>query len=405
MDRKKSLRIKRVRCILEAHGAVHLHYRRRGLLTREGTGFSGTRRASAGARLLGAPAQARPLSQRRSRHHEPLPARGGVRHRRRGGDRPRPRPLRALHRRAGEEVRQHHHGAHLPADPRQGAARRLPGRHRAGDPARDGCHQGVRALGQRGHRFRAGGDRRHGGRHRGPAVLRGHTPARQRAPQGRFGVHPPHPAALHPERGRAQDQADAALGEGAAGNRHPARHPAVPLRPAGADIGAKEDRAVLQRAPRCRDPGAGRCLHLRGAARLPPRRARRAGAGGVRHQGCAGAAAREMAGDLRRDRQPRGRGDDRHRRQVHGAEGRLQVAQRGAVPRRHRQQGARQARVDRGRGVRARGPGAIPRERARHPGARRLRRARLGGQDPRRPLCPHAAKCPTSASALACRWR
>ena len=188
-------------------------------------------------------------------------------------------------------------------------------------------------------------------------------------------------------------------------NRHPARHPAVPLRPAGADIGAKEDRAVLQRAPRGRDPGAGRRLHLRGAARLPPRRARRAGAGGVRHQGCAGAAAREMAGDLRRDRQPRGRGDDRHRRQVHGAEGRLQVAQRGAVPRRHRQQGARQARVDRGRGVRARGPGALPRERARHPGARRLRRARLGGQDPRRPLRAHAAMCPTSASASACRWR
>ena len=67
-------------------------------------------------------------------------------------------------------------------------------------------------------------------------------------PQGRFGVHPPDPAAVHPERGRAQDQADAALGEGAARNRHPARHPAVPLRPAGAGIGAKEDRAVLQRA-------------------------------------------------------------------------------------------------------------------------------------------------------------
>ncbi len=103
-------------------------------------------------------------------------------------------------------------------------------------------------------------------------------------PQGRFGVHPPDAAALHPERGRAQDQADAALGEGAARNRHPARHPAVPLRPAGADIGAKEDRAVLQRARRGRDPGARRRLHLRGAARLPPRRARRAGAGGLRHQ-------------------------------------------------------------------------------------------------------------------------
>ena len=36
---------------------------------------------------------------------------------------------------------------------------------------------------------------------------------------------------VHPERRRAQDQADAALGQGAALDRHPARHPAVPLRP------------------------------------------------------------------------------------------------------------------------------------------------------------------------------
>ena len=43
-------------------------------------------------------AQARPLSQRRSGHDEPDPARRGVRHRRRRRDRPRPRPLRALHR-------------------------------------------------------------------------------------------------------------------------------------------------------------------------------------------------------------------------------------------------------------------------------------------------------------------
>ena len=39
------------------------------------------------------------------------------------------------------------------------------------------------------------------------------------------------------------------------------------------------------------------------------------------------------------DRQPRGRGHDRDRRQVHGHEGRLQVADRGADARRHRQPG------------------------------------------------------------------
>jgi hypothetical protein len=42
--------------------------------------------------------EARPLHQRRSGHHEPVPARRGVRHRRRRRDRPRPRPLRALRR-------------------------------------------------------------------------------------------------------------------------------------------------------------------------------------------------------------------------------------------------------------------------------------------------------------------
>ena len=84
---------------LSGHDAVHLHHRRRGLLPRQGPGVGGARRPAAGARLSCAAAQARPLSERRSRHDEPLPARGGVRDRRRGGDRPRPRPLRALHRR------------------------------------------------------------------------------------------------------------------------------------------------------------------------------------------------------------------------------------------------------------------------------------------------------------------
>ncbi len=117
------------------------------------------------------------------------------------------------------------------------------------------------------------------------------------------------------------------------------------------------------------------------------------------------AQARQVAGHLGCHRQPRRRGDDRHRRQVHRAEGRLQVAQRGAVPRRHRQPREGEARVDRERGVRGRGPGALSGGRARHPGARRLRRAGLGGQDPGRPLRQRRARCPTSASASACRWR
>ena len=47
---------------------------------------------------------------------------------------------------------------------------------------------------------------------------------------------------------RAEDQADAALGQGAALDRHPARHPAVPHRPADPGGGAAQARAVLQRA-------------------------------------------------------------------------------------------------------------------------------------------------------------
>ena len=61
-------------------------------------------------------------------------------------------------------------------------------------------HQGVRAHRQRGLRLRAGRDRRHGRRHRGAAVLRGHPPARQR-PAARAGdLCPPDAAALHSRR-------------------------------------------------------------------------------------------------------------------------------------------------------------------------------------------------------------
>ena len=51
------------------------------------------------ARPQGRSAEARPVYQRRSRHDEPVSARRGLCHRRRRGDRSRPGPLRALHRR------------------------------------------------------------------------------------------------------------------------------------------------------------------------------------------------------------------------------------------------------------------------------------------------------------------
>ena len=102
---------------------------------------------------------------------------------------------------------------------------------------------------------------------------------------------------------------------------------------------------------------------------------------GIDAEDSAGAA--ELERHQRARAQPRGRGDHCHRRQVHRHEGRLQIADRGAVAWRHRQQGEGQSRLDRERGVRERGSGAVPRTRQRHPGARRFRPARRRGQDPR----------------------
>ena len=83
--------------------------------------------------------------------------------------------------RACDPRRQHHHRPHLSRHHHQGAARRLSRRDGPGHPARHQRHQGVRPRRQRGLRLRPRRDRRHGRRHRGPAVLRGDPPARQRA--------------------------------------------------------------------------------------------------------------------------------------------------------------------------------------------------------------------------------
>ena len=266
------------------HGAVHLHHRRRGLLPRQGSRIGGARRAAAGTRLSGAAAQARSLPQRRSGHDVALSARRGVRHRRRRRDRPRPWPLRALHRPAGQPPGQHHHRPHLPGDPRQGAARRLSGRHHPGRPPRHQRDQGVHPRGQRGLRFRAVRDRRHGRRHRGPAVLRGDPPARQRSAAPSRNLHPPHAVAVHHRCRRAQDQADPALGQGAALDRHPARHSAVPLGSSDPEGGAAQARPVLQCARERGDRGARRRQYLRRARGLSRSRARQRSARRLRNR-------------------------------------------------------------------------------------------------------------------------
>src|SRR5215472_1821282 len=88
---------------VKPHGAVHLHHRRRGFLARKRSGIGGFGRAVAGAWLQGSAAQARSLSQSRSRNDVALPAWRSVRDRRRRGDRSRSRSLRTLHRAPRDE--------------------------------------------------------------------------------------------------------------------------------------------------------------------------------------------------------------------------------------------------------------------------------------------------------------
>ena len=191
-----------------------------------------------------------------------------------------------------QPVGQHHHRPHLPGHHRQGAARRLSRRHRPGDPARHQRHQGVRRSPAT--RASTSSSCEIGGtvgdieglpffeaiRQLGNDLPRGHA----------VFVH----LTLVPfiaVGGRAEDQADPALGDGAALDRHPARHPALPLptAPIPQDERA-QDRAVLQRARDGGDPGARRrarsttCrspitregLDARSAARLRHRPTRRA---------------------------------------------------------------------------------------------------------------------------------
>ncbi len=147
-------------------------------------------------------AQARPLSQRRSGHHEPVPARRGVRHRRRRRDRPRPGPLRALHRRAlpprldnattgriySEVIAKERRGDYLGA-----TVQVIP-------HITDAIKDAIAARTPTDVRFRADRDRRHRRRHREPAVPGSHPPARQRARAGAGDVRAPDAGAVHPAR-------------------------------------------------------------------------------------------------------------------------------------------------------------------------------------------------------------
>ena len=131
------------------------------------------------------------------------------------------------------------------------------GRDHPGDPARHQRDQGLPPHRRGRHRLHALRDRRHRRRHRGPALLRGDPPVRPGQAARAVHLHAPDAPALHGRVRRAEDQADAALGQGAARHRHRARRPGLPLGDADPGQGAREAGALLQRAPRGGDRGAG----------------------------------------------------------------------------------------------------------------------------------------------------
>ena len=222
-------------------------------------------------------------------HDEPVRARRGVRHRRRRRDRPRPRPLRALHRREPVAGVQRHDRLDLPVGARRRAPRRLPRQDRAGHPAHHRRDQAPHPAG--GHRRRRRRDhrgRRHRRRHRDPPVPRGDPPVPQGGRARQRLLRPRHAGAVHRSVGRAEDQADAALGHRAAQPRHPARRHRVPQRGAAQRRPQAQDLQPLRRRQPGRRQRRRRPQHLRAAADPPrrgPRRRRLRGAADRGHRG------------------------------------------------------------------------------------------------------------------------
>ncbi len=231
---------------------VHFRDRRRGFVARQGRRLGVDRRPPRIARLPRHADEVRPLRQRRSGDDVALSARRGLRHRRRHGDRPRPRALRALHPHHHREAQQLHHRPDLRDGDQQGAPRRLSRQDRAGRAAHHRRDQGSddprRQGGRRGDRR----DRRHGGRHRVAAVPRGDPPVPPRARAQQRRQRPPDAGALHRRRRGVEVEADAALGARAAVDRHPGRRPALPRRPRHSRRGAAEDRACSATSRRSR---------------------------------------------------------------------------------------------------------------------------------------------------------
>ena len=95
------------------HEQTHFRHRRRGQFAGQRTHQRIDRHVAGTTRTARPHAKTRPVYQRRSRHDEPLPARRGLRARRRQRDRPRPWPLRAIHQQPAEPRLELYHRTNL----------------------------------------------------------------------------------------------------------------------------------------------------------------------------------------------------------------------------------------------------------------------------------------------------
>ena len=177
------------------------------------------------------------------------------------------------------------------------------------------------------------------GRHRVAPVPRGHPPDEDRGRPAERAQHPRHARPVHRDRGRAEDEADAALRQGDARDRHPARHPALPHADAALAQATKEKIALFSNVAveaviSAIDVG---CIYEVPLV-LPRRGARRAHRRAPQHlEPRSRTSATGSASSSRFKKPVARRGEDRHRRQVRAPQGLVQVAPRGARPRRPRE--------------------------------------------------------------------
>ena len=259
-------------CAYALHHQVHFRDRRGPLLSREGIGLGLHRRAPGKPGPAGVAAEARSLHQRGPRDDEPLSTRRGVRHRRRGRDRPRPRALRAVHDRRHGQAQQLHDRQDLLLGHQQGAARATTwvGRCRSSrtSPTRSRTASGGWRTGSTSSSWRSAA--RWATSRACPSWKPSASSGPTSASDNVLYIHltlVPYISTSGELKTKPTQHSVKELRE----HRHPARHPALPHRPLPVEGAQGQDRPVLQRGRRRRHHRQGRGLHLRGAARVPQR--------------------------------------------------------------------------------------------------------------------------------------